>query len=394
MGSITNYIRSGEKHRQTHYVGMEIEHFILHKDTGLPMPYADIERLFDQIESNYPQKTYEKGHIVALGNEEMLITLEPGCQLEFSFRYTDHIEEIEKMYQKAMRPIQSFVESNQYSIVYSGGIPSVPVDAYDRIDKDRYQYMEAYFSHSGTRGKEMMKGTASIHASIDFADEADFIQKYRMANILHPLFALICFNTPKYAGKPNTDILLRDSIWQHTDPQRCHIIDDLFAPTFGYESYERYVLDNPLILMHEKDQFIPTGEQTCREVAETYGFGKPEIEHYLSMVFPDIRLKKCIEIRSADSMPLPQLLAYASFIKGLFYDEKIIHTVNEWTHSIDAIQVAKQSIQKDGWQGQVYGHNVQSLVEELMAASKSNLSIKEQGYLKALGSQNGNRPTV
>jgi hypothetical protein len=87
-------------------------------------------------------------------------------------------------------------------------------------------------------------------------------------------------------------------------------------------------------------------------------------------------------------------LAYASFIKGLFYDEKIIHTVNEWTHSIDAIQVAKQSIQKDGWQAQVYGHNVQSLVEELMAASKSNLSIKEQGYLKALGSQNGNRPTV
>lgn len=394
MGSIINYIRSGEKHRQTHYVGMEIEHFIIHKETGLPMPYADIERLFHQIESNYPQKSYEKGHIVALGNEDTLITLEPGCQLEFSFHYTDQIEAIEKMYQRAMKPIEAFVQANGYSIVYSGGIPTVSVDAYPRIDKDRYQYMEAYFAHSGTRGKEMMKGTASIHASIDFADELDFIRKYRMANILHPLFALISFNTPYYAGKPNTDILLRDSIWQHTDPQRCHIIEDLFSPTFGYASYENYVLDDPLILMHTQDQFIPTGNQTCKEVAQTYGFGTPEIEHYLSMVFPDIRVKKCMEIRSADSMPLPNLLAYAAFIKGIFYDETIIRDVNQWAHSIDEIQDAKRAIQKDGWQAYVYGRPVQALVHALKESAKGNLSIQEQGYLEALGSQNVNRPAI
>lgn len=394
MGLITKYIQSGEKHRQTHYVGMEIEHFLIHKETGLPMPYTDIERLFHQIESNYPKKTFEKGHIVSLENEDTLITLEPGCQLEFSFQYTDHIEDIETMYQTAMQPIQAFVEANGYSIVYSGGIPTVPVDAYPRIDKDRYQYMEAYFAHTGTRGKEMMKGTASIHASIDFADESDFVQKYRMANLLHPLFALICFNTPYYAGKPNSDVLLRDSIWQHTDPQRCHIIDDLFAPTFGYESYENYVLDNPLILMHEQDQFISTGDKTCREVAQIYGYGKPEIEHYLSMVFPDIRVKKCMEIRSADSMPLPNFLAYAAFIKGIFYDETLIRHVNQWAHSIDAIQDAKQAIQKNGWQASVYGRPVQALVHELKESAKGNLSIKEQGYLEALGSQNVNRPTI
>lgn len=60
MGLITKYIQSGEKHRQTHYVGMEIEHFLIHKETGLPMPYTDIERLFHQIESNYPKKPLKK----------------------------------------------------------------------------------------------------------------------------------------------------------------------------------------------------------------------------------------------------------------------------------------------------------------------------------------------
>ena len=63
----------------------------------------------------------------------------------------------------------------------------------------------------------MMKATAAVHVSIDYADEKDFVKKYRMANILHPIFAFLCSNTKNYAGKENHDILLRDDIWQHTD---------------------------------------------------------------------------------------------------------------------------------------------------------------------------------
>ena len=169
MDLITEFIRSGEKKRQTGGIGLEVEHFMLHKKTGLPMPYATIEELFKLLEPDYPQAVYEAGHCVALENEETLITLEPGCQLELSFLYTADLKRIQTAYQKAMKPIEEFVDEKGYEIVYAGGLPTVDVDSFPRIQKARYALMEAYFQNHGTRGKEMMKGTAAVHVSVDYA---------------------------------------------------------------------------------------------------------------------------------------------------------------------------------------------------------------------------------
>ena len=117
MDLITEFIRSGEKKRQTGGIGLEVEHFVLHKKTGLPMPYATIEELFKLLEPDYPQAVYEAGHCVALENEETLITLEPGCQLELSFLYTADLKRIQTAYQKAMKPIEEFVDEKGYEIV-------------------------------------------------------------------------------------------------------------------------------------------------------------------------------------------------------------------------------------------------------------------------------------
>ena len=384
MDLITEFIQEGEKNRQTGGLGLEVEHFILHKETGMPMPYEDIEVLFRLIEKEYSNIVYENGRCISLENEETLITLEPGCQLEVSFLYTDDLNRIEQAYLKAMKPIQSYVEEKGYQIVYSGGIPTVPVNAFVRIQKERYALMEAYFSNHGTRGKEMMKGTAAVHVSIDYANEKDYIQKYRMANILHPLLAFLSFNTPMYAGKENKDLLLRDSIWQGTDPERCRIVDDLFEEGFGYQSYADYVWNVPLILMHQGDEFISVGEKKCREVAKTYGMSKEAIQHYLSMVFPNIRTKNFIEIRSADCMPLDYTMAYCALIKGLFYEERNLEFYANKAHSISEIQEACDSIRNKNWEAEVYGESIVSFCEELLENAKRNLSKEEQDRLVLL----------
>ncbi|MFR1638871.1 MAG: hypothetical protein ACLSVD_06610 [Eggerthellaceae bacterium] len=46
---------------------------------------------------------------------------------------------------------------------------------------------------------------------------------------------------------------------------------------------------------------------------------RAEVEHAVSMFFTDVRLKTYIEIRPADAMPIPYVIAYAALIKGLFY---------------------------------------------------------------------------
>lgn len=385
MDLITEFIRSGQKGKQTGGIGLEVEHFLLHKKTGLPMPYAMIEDLFEQIRSEYDTDVFENGHRIALENAQTLVTLEPGCQLEVSFFYTSDLDAIESAYHKAMAPIIAFVEKQGYEVVYSGGIPTVDVDAFDRIEKERYHLMEQYFQKSGTRGKEMMKGTASVHVSIDYADEADYVKKYRMANILHPIFAFLCFHTPQYAGKVNTDVLLRDSIWAHTDKDRCRIVDDLFSDQFGYQSYANYVEKTPLILMHTKeDEFISVGDETCQEVAKTYGYSQEAIAHYLSMVFPNIRTKNFIEIRSADSMPIEYAMAYCALLKGLFYHLEAVDRYSTYAHSIDEILEASRNIRNDGWKAHVYGHTMQDLAQQLLIDAKASLSIADAKRLKLL----------
>lgn len=378
MDLITEFIRSGEKKRQTGGIGLEVEHFVLHKKTGLPMPYATIEELFKLLEPDYPQAVYEAGHCVALENEETLITLEPGCQLELSFLYTADLKRIQTAYQKAMKLIEEFVDEKGYEIVYAGGLPTVDVDSFPRIQKARYALMEAYFQNHGTRGKEMMKGTAAVHVSVDYADEKDYVKKMRMANLLHPVFAFLCFDSWYYAGKKNTDLLLRDSIWQGTDPDRCRIVDDLFADDFGYQSYANYVLNAPLILMHTKeDAYLSVQDKTCREVAKEYGWSDQAIAHYLLMVFPNIRTKNFIEIRSADSMPLNETMAYCAFLKGLFYRGETVEKYEGLAHSIDTIHATIASIRKDGWQADVYGYRCDVFCEQLLEDAKKGLDEED-----------------
>lgn len=375
MKPIVTYIKAGEKHKQTQSVGMEIEHFILNKKDGRPMSYDKIAALLATIKDRYSNIVYEKEYVVSLENDTTLITLEPGCQLELSFKYSTNLKWISEQYEKAMMPVRQFAESQGYHIVYSGGLPTISADQVTRIDKQRYYYMEKYFEKTGKRGHEMMKATAAVHASIDYADEEDFIKKYRMANILHPLFAFISFNTPVYAGHENKDILLRNSIWEHTDPQRCGIVPTLFSCDFGYRSYAEYVENTPLILMNDHGTFVSTGNQTCKEAADTFGWDEQNIEHYVSMVFPDIRVKQFIEIRSADSMPPKYMIAYSGLIQGLFYNEELIDKYSKLTRSIDDIKDAKRAIREQDWNAEIYGRPICELLTEMVA--DANNQIKE-----------------
>lgn len=381
MDSVIEFIKKGEKHQQTEEIGLEIEHFVLHKETGNPMPYEIISELMESLSPMYPVSVYEQGHRISLENESTLITLEPGCQLEMSFRYTSDLDWLEEKYEEAIAPVRRFVEEKGYRLVYSGGIPTVSVDRIQRIEKERYHLMEEYFKTSGTRGLEMMKGTAAVHVSIDYAQEEDFVRKVRAANILHPIFMFLSFDTPVYAGKKNEDVLLRDSIWHHTDQQRCRIIPDLFEEGFGYASYVNYVMETPMILMHENDEFISVGNKTGREVAEQYGLSEDAISHYFSMVFPDIRVKQFIEIRSADCMPIEDALAYCALIKGLMYKKENVDQILSLTASIQDIETAKQNIRKDKWDAKVYHHSMQELCMNLIQMARSGLDQDESKRL-------------
>lgn len=373
MSEIAQYLASGEKTSQS--IGVEVEHFILHQQSGMPMPYELMEPLLAKLANQYRTCTYEQGHLIALEKHWTLLTLEPGCQLELSMKASEQVDQIFQEYEKAILPIQKLVEDKGYQIVYSGGLPSVAIDSVKRIPKKRYELMEAHFQQVGTRGKEMMKGTASIHVSVDYQNEQDFIHKMRRAYTMHPLFQFVSSNTPFYQGKKNDDVLLRTSIWHQTDSSRCGIIPHLFSPHFGYEAYAEFVNSVPLILLNQEDDFVSVGQQTVAQVASQFGY-ENHIEHYLSMVFPDVRAKKFIEIRSADALPLPWAKDYVNWVQQVMYQEK-----GPIAKSEQEILAAIDEIRKKGYQAKVYGRPIKDWLLETMPASSLKEMVRKEGHV-------------
>lgn len=383
MTPIAEYIQSGET-PQTGRVGVEVEHFLLDHASGHPLTASQVEDMLEVLRPDYDQAFYEDGRLIALQDAHTLITLEPGSQFEVSFLYTRDMDQLRAWYDQAMAPVMKLVETQGADVVWSGGLPTVPADEVRRIDKHRYEYMEAWFARTGNRGREMMKATASVHVSIDYADEADFVRKVRAANILHPLLAFLMSNTPDYAGQDNPDILLRDSIWSDTDPARTGIPDGLFDEGFGYQGYADWLEQIPVILMVDGETYVPEPDLTVGQTGEKYGWNKAHIQHLLSMAFPDVRVKNFIEIRSADSVKPPYITAYAALIRALFYSRETVDWVLSLAQSADEIQAAKAALRKDDWNAGIYGQPVTAVLDELDSRARQTMTSADARHYAPL----------
>lgn len=383
MTPIAEYIQSGET-PQTGRVGVEVEHFLLDHVSGHPLTASQVEDMLEVLRPDYDQAFYEDGRLIALQDAHTLITLEPGSQFEVSFLYTRDMDQLRAWYDQAMAPVMKLVERQGADVVWSGGLPTVPADEVRRIDKHRYEYMEAWFARTGNRGREMMKATASVHVSIDYADEADFVRKVRAANILHPLLAFLMSNTPDYAGQDNPDILLRDSIWSDTDPARTGIPDGLFDEGFGYQGYADWLEQIPVILMVDGETYVPEPDLTVGQTGEKYGWNKAHIQHLLSMAFPDVRVKNFIEIRSADSVKPPYITAYAALIRALFYSRETVDWVLSLAQSADEIQAAKAALRKDDWNAGIYGQPVTAVLDELDSRARQVMTSADARHYAPL----------
>lgn len=383
MTPIAEYIQSGET-PQTGRVGVEVEHFLLDHVSGHPLTASQVEDMLEVLRPDYDQAFYEDGRLIALQDAHTLITLEPGSQFEVSFLYTRDMDQLMAWYDQAMAPVMKLVETQGADVVWSGGLPTVPADEIRRIDKHRYEYMEAWFARTGNRGREMMKATASVHVSIDYADEADFVRKVRAANILHPLLAFLMSNTPDYAGQDNPDILLRDSIWSDTDPARTGIPDGLFDEGFGYQGYADWLEQIPVILMADGGTYVPEPDLTVGQTGEKYGWNKAHIQHLLSMAFPDVRVKNFIEIRSADSVKPPYITAYAALIRALFYSRETVDWVLSLAQSADEIQAAKAALRKDDWNAGIYGQPVTAVLDELDSRARQTMTSADARHYAPL----------
>ena len=292
---IVEYIKSGESQKENFKIGLEMEHFVIDKDELFSYDYFGEKgvgsTLKDLKDMGFSVINEEDGYILGLRKEDIAVNLEPAGQFELAIDAKKNINDLDKSYKKIMREIVPiFDEKNQY-LETLGYHPKSKIMDLNIIPKDRYKYMQKYFTEFGGKyALNMMRGTASVQSAIDFSDEEDFKKKFFVANALSPFMYTLYDNAYIFQGKPYENKNLRQEIWEYCDKNRTGVYDFAFDDDMSYEKYAEKILNTDIIFVHEDGQDVYKGNTKFEKIMDK-DFSDEMIFHALSIVFPDVRVK-------------------------------------------------------------------------------------------------------
>lgn len=412
VAAIVSYFESGIKPGAKAF-GIELEHTIVTED-GAAVSYAQdhgVAWILEQLRADYPVQLRDAdGDLIGVAREREAVTLEPAAQLELSAGPFTDLDDARATFDAFEARLARILEPQGMRISTLGYHPTARVMDLELIPKRRYKFMNLYLGEKSAWGPRMMRGSASTQISIDYTSEADCVRKLRLAYCLVPILALITDNTPYFEGQARPHELMRTEIWRRCDPDRCGIVPgaaDLPSGAaggegegekgaFSWERYAEYLLDVPAILAPcSKNEWCYT-ERTFGELYATSPMQRADVEHALSMLFNDVRLKTYIELRPADAMPIPYVIAYAALVKGLFAREETLAKLETLFRDVEAadIEDAKTALMEVGFRARVYGAAAAEIADEVVRIAKGGLSPEEQAHLAPLAALVARRATL
>ncbi|MGM0395675.1 MAG: glutamate--cysteine ligase [Bacillota bacterium] len=389
LDMIESYIRSGEKRIEDFKVGVEMEHFAIWKDSLRTVSYYGengIQEILLEMLPNGWKGSYEDDYLLGLRKDNIAITLEPGSQLEVSIDSARTIEELEKGYLFFLNEIYPLLEKRGQALVTLGYHPVTRIDEIKLLPKKRYDLMFNYFKNKGSHAHNMMKGTGAFQVAIDYSDEDDYRKKYTTLNALAPVFYAVFENALFFEGKPCKTHNLRAYVWMNCDNDRAGTVEGALEKDFSYRDYGVYIIERPPIFTVKNGEIIPTGDKRVKDILDPDVTEKEELEHLLSMFFPDVRTKKYIEIRMMDSIPYPLNFAAVALIKGLFYDENNLQYLNDATRDITMDQVYRTKVDmlEKGLHATLNSRTLLEWGKWLLELAKEGLNTDEKEYLLPL----------
>ena len=394
---LADYIASGEKPRDSWRIGTEHEKFGFLWDTLEPLPYegprsilAILEGLRDRFGWS---ELRENGHLIGLSRNGANVSLEPGGQLELSGAPVGTIHDTDAETRQHLAEVAAVTEGLGIGFMGLGAAPVWTQDQMPMMPKGRYALMTPYMQKVGTLGTQMMYRTCTVQVNLDYASEADMVQKLRVALALQPVATALFASSPFLDGKPNGMKSWRAHIWQNLDAARTGMLPFVFEEGFGYEAWVDYVLDVPMYFVYRDGKYIDALGQSFRDFLKGRLPALPgevptlsDWADHMTTVFPEARVKKYIEMRGADCGPLSHLNALPALWVGLTYDQGALDAATEltrgWTH--EQREGLRRAAARDGLAGEFEGLKLRDLAAEALVLAEAGLAAR--GHLNDRGS--------
>jgi glutamate--cysteine ligase len=345
VDALVDYLAAGNKPKEKWRIGTEHEKFPFYVDGNRPVPYGGdrgIRALLEGMQRILGwDPIIDAGHIIGLVEPtgQGAISLEPGGQFELSGAPVETIHQTCREGNAHLAQLREIAEPLGIRFLGLGGSPKWTLAETPRMPKSRYDIMTAYMPKVGSQGLDMMYRTCTIQVNLDFDSEADMRRKMQVSLRLQPLSTALFANSPFTEGRPNGLQSWRGDIWRDTDNQRSGLLRFCFDADFGFADYVEWALDVPMYFLIRKGRYHDCTHVTFRQFMDgalrnSVPDGMPTMgdwANHLSTLFPDVRLKRFLEMRGADGGPWRRICALPAFWVGLLYDGEALDAAEQLT---------------------------------------------------------------
>ncbi len=407
IGELVAYLAEGARAPDEWRIGTEHEKFGFRNDDLRPPTYEGargIGALLNGIADRFGwDRAYDGDHVVALTRKGSgSITLEPAGQLELSGGQLRTIHETCCEVEGHLREVRSVADELELGFLGMGFQPKWRREDMPWMPKGRYKLMRAYMPTRGGLGLDMMTRTCTVQVNLDVGSEADMVKKFRVSLALQSIATALFADSPFTDGVPNGFQSYRSHVWTDTDPDRTGLLDFVFEDGFGYERYVDYMLDVPMYFVYRDGKYVDALGQSFRDFI---GGRLPALEgerptlndwaDHLTTAFPEVRLKRYLEMRGADSGPWNRICALPALWVGLLYDQTALDAAwdlcKDWT--LEERHHLRDTVPRLGLRTQHRGESLRAVAERVLAISAEGLrrrnrlnrnGVDERIYLEPL----------
>jgi glutamate--cysteine ligase len=387
------WLAAGEKPRAAFRVGTEHEKFAFSLARHEPVPYEgprSIRALLEGMQSLLGWEPIMEGpNIIGLSDVTGggAISLEPGGQFELSGAPVTTIHRTCSELMAHLAQLRQVAEPLGIGFLGLGMTPNWSRSEVPVMPKGRYRIMTAYMPKVGKLGLDMMYRTCTVQANVDYSSEADMVKKLRVSVALQPVATALFANSPFTDGKPNGYLSFRSEIWRDTDKDRSGMLPWAFEPGMDYGRWVDYALDVPMYFVKRGDRYIDVAGRSFRDLmagrlAELPGERATVSDwaNHLSTIFPEVRLKRYLEMRGADGGPWRRLPSLSAFWVGLLYDDACLDSawdlVKDW--NAEERQALRDAVPRLGFAATIRDRNLLALARDTLVLAHAGLARRKR----------------
>jgi glutamate--cysteine ligase len=394
VSELADYMAGGCKPDTDFRIGTEHEKFAFFRADNSPVPYfgdASISALLKGMQQKLGWEPIMDGDaIIGLGETGGMgaISIEPGGQFELSGAPLETLHQTCRESNQHLAVLREIAEPMGIRFLGIGGSPKWTLSETPVMPKSRYKIMTRYMPKVGTHGLDMMYRTCTIQVNLDFASEADMARKMQLSLKLQPLSTALFASSPFTEGKPNGLLSWRGEIWRDTDNARGGLMPKAFEPGFGFATYVEWALDVPMYFIVRDGKYHDCTHVTFRQFMA--GALKGEVAdwqptlgdwtNHLGTLFPDVRLKRYLEMRGADGGPWRRICALPAFWVGLLYDDAAMTAAEaltrDWTYQ--DVLALRDAVPAGGLATEIAGRPLMDVARDIVAISREGLKARNR----------------